>query len=295
MGTILKKWQGRKSNASESPLDRPLTITKFRDRSASTKETTSYTLIELADLISNTTSPSKERAPLLKTARFGNKKSDLGSLRTNSNMLNISGIEVDYDLGEMPPSRARALMTEAGIACLIYTTPSHKQAGKGNRFRIILPCSRELDPSERERLVARVNGVLGGVIDDASFTPSQSFYYGNVAGGTPVLTYLVDGDYIDLADALDEGALGKKGEPYRERIEHKSDQRGIEAVSYPPEIANDALMAIPNDGDRSRWRNLIAAYKAAGGTLEVATEWSKQHPSFDKVHTRNVSASFNAH
>lgn len=47
-------------------------------------------------------------------------------------------------------------------------------------------------------------------------------------------------------------------------------------------------MAIPNDFDRDRWRNMITAHKASGGSFEVADEWSRQHDTYSKRHTRET-------
>ncbi|WP_167334670.1 AAA family ATPase [Sphingomonas parapaucimobilis] len=225
--------------------------------------------------------------PWLKLARFGNTRSDKGSLRTNANMQAISGIELDYDDGDISPARARAILSEVGIAALIFTTPSHMQPGKGNRWRILCPTSRDLDPIERERLVARINGLFDGAFDPASFTMSQSFYYGNVEDGTPVQTYLVDGGYIDHADDLDEVALGRDGKPYRERREREANDNH-EGATRPQHVADSALMSIPNEGDRSWWRDMAAAHKSAGGSFTVFDGWSKGHDSYSRRHTRDT-------
>lgn len=204
-----------------SPLDRPITVTRFTRQSASSKKTLTLTLRELAEVIKEERAKYKGDLPWLKLALFGDIRTNKGSLRTNANMQAISGIELDYDDGDISPARARAILSDANVAAFIFTTPSHMQPGKGYRWRILCPTSRDLDPIERERLVARIHGLFGGRFDPASFTMSQSFYYGNVEGGTPVQTYLVDGRYIDHADDLDEGALGSDGKPYRESREER--------------------------------------------------------------------------
>lgn len=270
-----------------SPLDRPLKVTRFPRQSASRKDDLTLSLRELAEVIKDEWAEYKGDLPWLKLARFGNTRSDKGSLRTNANMQAISGIELDYDDGDISPARARAILSEVGIAALIFTTPSHMQPGKGNRWRILCPTSRDLDPIERERLVARINGLFDGAFDPASFTMSQSFYYGNVEDGTPVQTYLVDGGYIDHADDLDEVALGRDGKPYRERREREANDNH-EGATRPQHVADSALMSIPNEGDRSWWRDMAAAHKSAGGSFTVFDGWSKGHDSYSRRHTRDT-------
>jgi hypothetical protein len=55
------------------------------------------------------------------------------------------------------------MLRGADLAALIYETPSHSP-GKP-RWRVVCPTSGDLPPSERERLVARLNGVLGGTVE----------------------------------------------------------------------------------------------------------------------------------
>ena len=57
--------------------------------------------------------PSKERCPLLKLATFGDERSRQGRLRTNTNMLTISGVEGDYDGGMVSPEEAVAKLNTA--------------------------------------------------------------------------------------------------------------------------------------------------------------------------------------
>ncbi len=73
----------------------------------------------------------------------------------------------------------------------------------------MLPTSRPLDPKERAKLVARVNGVLGGIIAGESFTLSQSFYFGSINGNPDHRAELTDGDFVDLRADLDAGAIDK--------------------------------------------------------------------------------------
>ena len=83
-------------------------------------------------------------------------------------MNSIDGIEADYDAGKMSVDEACRKLREAGLAALIWTTPSH--APEAPRYRILCPTSKELPVSGRKALIARLNGVLGGVLDGASFT-----------------------------------------------------------------------------------------------------------------------------
>lgn len=153
-------------------------VTIFDDVYARTLHGEDMTLVELDELIRDTTAPAKDRLPLLKLARFGSVRTADRSLRHDANVSAVSGAEGDYDRGEMPLAEAKSRLDEAGIAHLLYTTPSHTVAKP--RWRVIAPFSRELPPPERSKMVDRLNGVLGGVLSRESWTLSQAFYFGRV-------------------------------------------------------------------------------------------------------------------
>ena len=96
---------------------------------------------------------------------------------------------------------------QGGLGCIIYTSPSHTPDKP--RWRVLCPLSRELPPEDRYRLVARLNGLYGGIFAAESFTLSQSYYFGKVAGAVEHRVEVLDGEPIDLLDELDEIAIGR--------------------------------------------------------------------------------------
>ncbi len=175
----------------------------------------------MAKRIPGTLAASKGELPFLKIARFGNARTPKGCLRHDANVTEIGGIEGDHDAGTMAPEQARDLCRAAGVAALIYTTPSHMQPGKGPRWRIWAFTSKALPPGQRANLVARLNGVVCGGLTAESFTLSQAFYAGSVIGQPPAQVWLVDGDPVDLRADLDAAAIEKPG-----RAESSSGDRG---------------------------------------------------------------------
>src|SRR5262245_27759743 len=186
-------------------------VTFFKDEFAKTYTTDVLTLGEVQELMLATTAPTKKGLPWFKLARFGDKRNDKsGSLRHDANVLAISGVEGDYDGEEVSIDQAVAILNGAGVWGIICTSPSHKKDAP--RWRVICPTSEELPPTERAKLLARVNGLLGGILAGESFTLSQSYYYGRVGNNPDHRCEIVSGDFIDERADLDAGALGK-GEP----------------------------------------------------------------------------------
>lgn len=153
----------------------------------------------------------KAACPWLKLARFGTLRTPARSLRHDTNVLEISGIEGDYDGEQVTPDEALALLERAQVRAAIYTSPSHKP--QAPRWRVLAPCSRPLPPACRSALVARINGVLGGILAGESFALSQSYYFGAVDGAEYRVLVTFDdpdeGAFIDELDELDELAIGK--------------------------------------------------------------------------------------
>lgn len=199
-------------NYDQGPLDRPIPWTRFPDQWGMQKADLSASLRDLAALIPTTLAGTKDKLPFIKLATFGDTTalSPSGrSYRCDANVLAVTGVEVDFDAGDVSPEEAGDRLAAAGLAGGIYTTPSDGEPGKGRRWRALFPLSRPHPPEERARLAARANGALGGIVARESFTLSQAFYFGGIRGRPPVATFLVEGRFLDDADDLDAGAVWK--------------------------------------------------------------------------------------
>ena len=83
---------------SNSDIDtRKVTVTFFQDETGQQMRRVDMTLPQLAEHIRYQTAASKMELPWLKLAIFGNKRSEKNCLRTNENVLQITGIEVEHD------------------------------------------------------------------------------------------------------------------------------------------------------------------------------------------------------
>ena len=190
-------------------------VSFFSDFAATTKGEGCLPLNELRAVIAERDpAPSKAAAPWLKLARFGERASDKGSLRHDANVLEVSGVELDYDGERMAVDEALAMLRAAGLHCLLYTSPSHSV--EAPRWRVLAPlrASQPGRPDElrkyRSRMLARLNGVLDGAASGESWTLSQAYFFGRIAGRESVFRCeVLAGDYIDERHDLDAGAIGK--------------------------------------------------------------------------------------
>lgn len=202
----------------ESPLDKPILITRFRNLRGKSCKVVTKSLRQLAIDIKSTSAARKEKLPLIKLGRFGDVRTKRGSLRHDANLLAISGIEIDVDAGQLSPKLAAKRLEKAGIGGLVYSSPSHDP--EHPKWRALCPCSAELPPAQRRKLVERLNRIFDGQVDPASLTTSQSFYIGQIDGGSPVEVHFAEGDYIDQAARLQESSESAghetRSEPQRE-------------------------------------------------------------------------------
>ena len=221
------------------------------------------TLPQLAKNIAARTGASKAELPLLKLAKFGNKRSNKNCLRTDENVESVTGIEVEHDAGDIPFEVAVEIVRKAKLRALAYTSPSW-EAGVKEKWRILLPLAQEHAPASRAELVARVNGLFGGKLTDECFVLSQTFYFGHLDGRAHRVE-VIDGDFLDHRDDLKTGAVGKStGERKRGNVLAFSERdRTTPARSYD-EIMEllEKSQTINQDGS-GNWHNAMLAATAS--------------------------------
>ena len=259
-------------------------VTFFSDHSARAKTEEKLTLTGLAELVGSTKADSKDALPWLKLARFGNKRSSTKhSLRYDGNVAALSGVAVDYDREEMSPEEAAERLDKAGVEAIVYTSPSHTD--QRPRWRVCCPFSTELPPDRHYQMVARLNGLLGGVLATESFTLSQSYYYGAVGGNPEHRVILVPGTAtLDRCDELDLTAIGKPDGGNGRRAPGGNPEAEIGDIEV-------ALDAIPNPipswdvkgGTWNEWNTIgMAVWRASGGSdegLKAFDAWSRKWPA----------------
>lgn len=263
------------------PLRFPVTF--FRNFSAKTKHEEQLTIGEMAEFIRTTSASCRTDLPWWKTAIFGslpNPASKSGCLRWNGNVKWLSGVVGDYDGEQMMPEEAADRLDKAGVIGLIYTSPSHRDAAP--RWRVCCPFSKSLTPDRHHQMVARMNGILGGVLASESFTLSQSYFFGAIKGNPPPRVITIDGmATIDCCDDLDLTAIGKPNG--HGRADHKP---GKPEAAIEDIVA--ALAGIPNpipswdlkQGTWNEWNTIgMAIWRASGGSDEgrqLFHSWSKK-------------------
>jgi len=153
--------------------------------------------------------PQREKGdcPLLKFARFGDLRTDAGSLRHDANVVEVTGVEGDYDGEEMTPDEAQGSLERHNVKAVVLTSWSHEPDRP--RWRVIAPFKKPKPPEERARFVAYLNGILGGALAPESFTLSQSYYIGARPGAEyrVLVPYDEPGEGYWI-DELDEAELG---------------------------------------------------------------------------------------
>ncbi|MEH6791746.1 AAA family ATPase [Parasphingorhabdus sp.] len=293
-----------------SVLDRQITLSRFKSASARQVYAHQVTIRELGPKIVKRSGAQKSELPWLKLASFGKRKTGKGSLRHNANVIAIEGVEGDYDGETISPAKAAQMLRKSGIAGLIYTSPSHTPDKP--RWRILCPTSQSLPPTDRERLCARLHGVLGAALAPESFNLSQAYYYGGVDGQSVPETIMIEGAAIDTLEQLDKSALGKNGKPYRGQSEPIADDIGnhddfwhvpeLDDMDMRPaphiEKLTSAMDAIPADArdDREQWLKIGAAlhyeFDGDGPGFELWSDWSAASDKYDATDQQRVWESF---
>ncbi len=263
--------------------EHPLAFTVFPEVSANNAFPDTWPWKDVVKWVENPngTYESKGQLPLVKLATFGDKKTERGSLRSDDNLLTVTGVEGDYDGEQVPIEDAAAMLTRAGIEAVFYTTARHTRDKP--RWRVMAPLARPCAPSDRARFAALLNGALGGILAKESFTASQSYYFGRVTG-VEYETRHVRGTFIDapelalrpqypagVRETKPEARIGRSGRA----LEREAILQGVTSETIVDLRA--ALWHIDN-ADRPAWVEVIHALKDLGENGEtLAREFSQRN------------------
>jgi len=132
---------------------------------------------------------------------------ELNSSTTLDPAVDTAAGEVDYDAEELDLEHAAGALRQHGIGGIIYSSPSH--CADRPHWRVVCPFDYPRPPDFRAKMVDRLNGALGGILARESWTLSQSYYYGSVAGNADHRVIFVEGAPINLLDELDTIAIGR--------------------------------------------------------------------------------------
>ena len=146
---------------------------------------------DVARLIQNVPAyPDKASQPLIKLGTFEGDSRGAGHSLTT-----ISGIEIDYDAGEVTAHSAAGLLRQAGVESVVCSTFTSRMDRP--KWRVFAPTSRTLPAELRTYLVSALDGVLGNIAARESFAPKQTFFFGR----NPASTYQffhVKGECVDV-------------------------------------------------------------------------------------------------
>lgn len=212
---------------------------------------------------------SKNQCPLIKLGRFGDTRTNNGSMRHDANLYAISGLEGDYDEGVITPERAIELLNLYGVTAVVVTTPSH--GIKGNRWRVFAPLSYDTTPEEHHDLTGKLNAVFGGKLSHESFTKSQAFYVGRVEGVDYQVLSASGNTYIDQVELPAMSPVESQGAGTGEPLAMVS-KRAQDIT-----LVQSALNNIPNDNQDWEYFNKIgmAVYVATSGSDEGLRLWEE--------------------
>lgn len=203
----------------------------------------------------------KHECRLFNMANFSDKKTRLGSLRSNDNIINITGLVGDHDDGSMSIDQAVDALERCHVKGCVYPSASHTVDHP--RWRVVVPLQSAVSVAEHSYFMNRLNGALGGVLASESWTASQSFFFGPIEGKQYDVRITFDdpedGGFIDDLHELDSLALGKQ-------ILGRNAPTGLQAVSSAKESAGRLLRE--GDGRREFLKSMIAAASNAGLSFE---------------------------
>lgn len=287
-------------------------VSLFRGLKLTWPTVKSVSLADIAERVAKVNADTKDSLPMIKLAVFegGAKKEHVKCL---------TGAMVDYDAGAVTIDEAADLLRLAGVQALLYTSPS--SSPEAPRWRALAPYSREMGPVEHQDMTDRLNGALGGIIDDAaSWEIQQRFYYGQAkfrdakkGGGRAEKIKIIrtEGACIDLLN------IAPAARPARVKAAVESDRYSLadllddedddlfdmvrtSPLGLEPDEIDEILANIPNGEDGAHYDDYVQVgmalhheYAGSAEGFEKFCAWAEQSSKFDLKNAKGRWRSFN--
>ncbi|WP_372972427.1 phage/plasmid primase, P4 family [Marinobacter sp.] len=215
-----KTYQSADFQDQYTETDQKVNFTVWLDKSGKTKSDKAVRWPEFCQWMQDLPPARvKDACKLIKLASFGDARTEKGSLRHDANVIEVTGIEGDYDSEEMTPEQAVELLERHNLKAAI--APTFSAGPDAPRWRVLTPLTAAIKPADRLRYVEILNGMLGGVLARESATLSQSYFIGVPAGAPYTVIHTFDDpeegltlDELDGMEGLDQlrQPLGKATE-----------------------------------------------------------------------------------
>ena len=185
---------------------RPHFLTVFPNVGAKTKQVLELVGTAIDKLLKGPLESDKHDLPLMSLQQFGDYADpSSASLKTDRNVRFSHGIIGDYDGEQLAPEEVVEKLNRAQMEAKVKTTASHRPDAPRCHILCWYSEPRSIDRDFHHRMLARLNGALGGGVLNAESLPfSQGFFIGAVHGGHPVEVFDSEGGAIDTLDDLDE-------------------------------------------------------------------------------------------
>lgn len=254
----------------DSPLDHVVKMTLFKDVLGYEAEPLNVSMRDLYDELPHWTATEKSGLPLIVGGVFGDVVSSKGSLRHAGNRKSVTAAVCDYDgAGAIPFDEVKQRLEDAGVAAVLYTSPSHTEDAP--RYRLVFPLSREHSTADLAALTDRANGFLDGLLASESWSPVQPFYLGQVTSKPEMQRALVDGDFLDARPDLPSIPSKGGSTKHRDKVEDPREKSGVVGAWCRTFDIHDAIERfIPSvyvPAGRGRYRFKAGSSKVGGAAV----------------------------
>lgn len=261
------------SSTEYKPIDQ-FSLTIFPSITGNYTQPWSGTIDDLSSWLSEQEAKHKFDLMLVSGARYGDSKTAKGSLRHRGNIAGVFAVIAEHDAGTMTIQNATQSLRDAGVAGLLYSTPS--STFDKPRWRVVCPLSNEKPASTYSALVDKLHGVLSSALAPESWDVSRSYFAGFVEGKERILE-TVFGTCLDQCNELEtigkpvgKGALGEGKQKSPEEL------RG-----FDPEWLSRLVDEIKTQNDSyGDWISAGMAMKGAGLEFKTFEIYSEKSESF---------------